>query len=144
MSGATDGRRPAGASGSLRYRRLWTGLGLLLIAVVMAISLLNVPSGPGGPGSDKVYHAIVYGVLMSWWGMVQPGRRVSWALGLIVLGLALEGVQSLTGYRTLDRWDAAANLAGVVLALALLRTPLASLLAWLDRQLADRLDAGAA
>lgn len=136
-NGRTDAR-------PLRYRRLWAALGLVLVAGVVAISLLNVPSGPGGPGTDKIYHAIVYAALMGWWGMVQPTRRVAWAVGLAGLGLALEGVQSLTGYRTLDRWDAAANMIGVMLALALLRTPLAGLLAWVDRQLADRLDAGAA
>jgi hypothetical protein len=81
---------------------------------------------------------------MFWWGMVHPGRRWVWALGLLALGGGLELAQSFTGYRSLDRWDALANGLGVVLALGLLATPLAGLLGWFDRQLADRLDPGAA
>lgn len=127
---------------TLRYQRLWAGFGVLLIATIVALSLLAVPGPPGPPGIDKVSHLLAYGALMGWWGMVQPHRRLAWAIGLVTLGLALEWAQSLTGYRSLDRWDAVANVTGIVLALALLATPLGRLLAWCDRQLADRLDAG--
>jgi hypothetical protein len=80
---------------------------------------------------------------MGWWGMVQPGRRIPWAVSLVVLGLLMEGAQSLTGHRTFDRWDAVGNTLGVIAALLLLQTPLQGLLAWFDRQLADRLDSRA-
>ncbi|MEE4174691.1 MAG: antibiotic resistance protein VanZ [Xanthomonadales bacterium] len=125
---------------TLRYRPVWLALGMLLIAAVVAASLLTVPGPAGAPGIDKIYHVLAYGALMGWWGMVQPRRRLAWALGLLLLGLLMEGAQSLTGYRTLDRWDAAANTVGVLLALAVLQTPLSGLLAWVDGQLADRLD----
>ena len=52
----------------------------------------------------------------------------------------MEGAQSLTGHRTLDRWDAVGNTLGVIGALVVLQTPVQELLAWVDGQLADRLD----
>ena len=138
----SDVSESAGAANPLRFRSAWIALGVALLAVIIALSLLAVPGPPGPPGIDKVSHVLAYGALMGWWGMVQPGRRLAWAIGLLLLGLALELAQSLTGYRTLDRWDAAANTFGIVLALVLLRTPLGGLLGWFDRQIADRLDPG--
>ena len=128
----------------LRYRAAWIGLGMLMIAVVVAASLLSVSGPVSAPGIDKAYHTLAYGTLMFWWGMVQPGRRTAWAIGLLALGIALELAQALTGYRTLDRWDALANGVGVLLAAVFLRTPACRLLAWFDTQLADRFDTGAA
>ncbi len=127
-------------TGSLHFPWAWRAIGVGLVAFVVAASLLAVPAPPGPPGIDKVQHLLAYGALMGWWGMVQPQRRIAWAVGLLLLGLALEFAQSRTGYRTLDAWDALANTAGIVLALVLLRTPLGGVLAWFDRQLADRFD----
>lgn len=128
---------------ALRYHAAWFGVGVAMIAVVIAASLLAVSGPVSAPGIDKIYHLVAYGALMFWWGMVQPRRRVAWAVSLLLLGAALEFAQSLTGYRTLDRWDALANSLGVLLAFLALLTPIAGLLPWFDRQLADRLDPGA-
>ena len=65
----------------LRFRSTWIGLGVLAVAVVIAASLLRVPAPPGPPGIDKFLHVIAYGVLMGWWGMVQPVRRVAGSPG---------------------------------------------------------------
>lgn len=113
-----------------------------MVAVVIALSLLSVSGPVSAPGADKIYHLIAYGAMMFWWGMVHPGRRWQWAAALIGLGIALEIAQSFTGYRQLDRWDALANSSGVIVASLLLLTPLAGLLAWFDRQIADRLNPG--
>ena len=113
-----------------------------MIAVVVILSLASVSQPVDVPGMDKINHVVAYGALMFWWGMVQPGRRWTWAVVLVLLGIGLELAQAQTSYRTMDRWDAAANSVGVLAALALLFTPLRGSLAWLDRQLADRLDSG--
>ncbi len=131
-------------TGALRFHLAWVSLGCLMIAVVIAASLVAVSGPVSAPGIDKVYHTIAYGALMYWWGMVQPQRRWAWAIALLLLGGALEVAQSYTGYRTLDRWDTLANSCGVLLAALLLLTPAARLLAWFDGQLADRIDPGAA
>ena len=133
---------PGSGARPMRFRVLWVLVGLALLATIIALSLLAVPGPPGPPGIDKVSHVLAYGALMGWWGMVQPGRRLAWAGALFALGLGLEFAQSLTGYRTLDHWDALANTLGIVLALGLLRTPLGGILAWFDGQLADRFDTG--
>lgn len=143
-----NGRHPekdkalGGGGRPLRFRVLWVLVGIALLATIIALSLLAVPGPPGPPGIDKVSHVLAYGALMGWWGMVQPNRRLAWAGALLVLGLGLEFAQSLTGYRTLDHWDALANALGIVLALGLLRTPLGGILGWFDGQLANRFDAG--
>jgi len=128
------------SDGQLRFRPLWLSLGLLMIAAVIALSLLSVSGPVSAPGIDKVYHCIAYGAMMYWWGMVQPARRWLWGVLLAGLGVGLELAQSLTGYRTLDRVDALANALGVVGALLLLLTPAARLLVWVDGQLANRFD----
>ena len=126
----------------LHFQRGWTALGALMIAVVVILSLASVSQPVDVPGMDKINHVVAYGALMFWWGMVQPGRRWTWAVVLVLLGIGLELAQAQTGYRTMDRWDAAANSVGVLAALALLFTPLRGSLAWFDRQLANRLDSG--
>ena len=128
----------------LHYQRWWLALGCLMVITVIALSLLSVSGPVSAPGFDKIYHVIAYGALMFWWGMVQPQRRTAWMLILIAMGIGLEIAQSFTGYRQLDQWDVMANCCGVIAALLLLLTPLAGLLPWFDRQLADRLNTGAA
>jgi len=130
-------------STTLRYKPWWMTLGWLMVAFVIALSLTSVQGPVSAPGFDKVYHAIAYGAMMFWWGMVQPGRRWLWAAALIGLGIGLEIAQSFTGYRQLDWWDALANSGGVLAALLLLLSPLALLLPWFDRQIADRFNTGA-
>jgi len=125
----------------LRYRRLWMALGSAMILAVVAGSLLSLPAPVSAPGMDKAQHLFAYGLLMYWWGMVVPDHRPAWAIALTALGLVLEGLQSLTTYRTMEWWDAGSNLAGVLLALALLSTPGSRLLARLDRHLGNRLQA---
>ena len=123
-----------------RLARLWTILGVMLLLAVVALSLLAIPPPLGVPGGDKASHLIAYAVLMGWWGMLQQQRKWMWAVALPLMGLILEFLQTLTRTRVLEWNDALANLLGVLLALALLATPAAGLLAWLDRLLADRSD----
>lgn len=127
---------------ALRAMRLWTALGWLMVFGLVTLSLIRLGPAPPLPGGDKLGHLLAYGVVMYWWGMVQPARKRHWAAFLTLLGLALELAQFCTGYRQLEWRDAAANLAGVLLALMVLRTPARGLLHRWDRHLADRADPG--
>lgn len=127
-------------NGRLRYRRWWAALGVAMILVVVAGSLLNISQPVQVENIDKFHHLVAYGAMMFWWGMVQPRRQWWWAAGLTGLGVALEFAQSLTPYRSLDYRDMAFNAAGVVLALAALRSPASAVLGWLDGQIGNRLD----
>lgn len=130
-------------SAGLRFPRLWSALGLFLIGAVVGGSLVKLDPQLPLEGGDKLHHLIAYGTLMYWWGMLQPGRRLPWAIFFVVLGAALEFAQSLVPGRFMEWQDAVANLAGIALALAALATPASGLLARLDQRLFDRLDARA-
>lgn len=122
--------------------RLWVALGWAMVLGVVVLSLVNVQQPLQVQHADKLEHLLAYGMLMYWWGMVQPPRRVHWATALALLGLALEWAQSLTAHRVMEWPDALTNLAGVALALGLLKTPAGRLLAWVDRRFSNLGDSG--
>jgi VanZ family protein len=119
-------------------------MGWAMLLGVVVLSLVSVQQPLQVQHADKLEHLLAYGMLMYWWGMVQPPRRVNWATALALLGLALEWAQSLTAYRVMEWPDALANLAGVALALGLLKTPAGRLLARIDYELCNRGDPGGA
>ena len=69
---------------------------------------------------DKLGHFAGYGLLMFVFCLIydQRATRLAYATGFIVMGVALEFFQGMTGYRTFDLLDMLANTAGVVGALA--------------------------
>ena len=66
---------------------------------------------------DKLQHIGAYGLLMLLFALVyrRHGVRLAYAAGFCALGVALEFLQRLTGYRTFDVYDMLANGTGVVL-----------------------------
>jgi VanZ family protein len=121
---------------------MWQALGWLLLTIVIVASLVQIEQPLEVTGIDKFEHVLAYGVLMYWWGMVQPRRILAWALLLPLLGLSLELVQQRLPGRFMEWRDVFANLAGVVLGCLLLMTGARRLLGWIDRHLFERLDAG--
>jgi hypothetical protein len=57
------------------------------------------------------------------------------ALAFVILGISLEYLQRLSGYRTFEYADMGANAAGVLCALLLAQTPLSRCLAVLERSM---------
>jgi len=90
---------------------IWRFLGWALIVLVTYLAL--TPDPPSAPRfSDKLGHVLAYASLMGWW--LQIDRRPQrLALLFVLMGLALEILQSLSGYRTGDIFDMAANTLGV-------------------------------
>ncbi|MBT2144334.1 VanZ family protein [Rhodanobacter sp. LX-100] len=86
---------------------------------------LDVPYG------DKLLHATTFTCLMGWWGNVYRERRArGWAaLGCLAFGVFIEFAQWLDPPRDADALDVLADGVGIVIALLLLRTSLASVLA---------------
>ncbi len=68
---------------------------------------------------------------MGWWGNVYRLRRArGWAaLGCLAFGIFIEFAQWLDPPRDADAWDVFADGIGILMALLLLRTRLASVLA---------------
>ena len=86
---------------------------------------------------DKLGHLLAYGVLMFWFAGLYHRRYWSrLAIGFILLGVALEYLQGLTGYRTHDPLDMLANSLGVAVGAGLALVPLAHPIGWLDHWLA--------
>jgi VanZ family protein len=127
---------------ALYAARLWETLGWIMLFTVVVLSLVRIEQPLALENADKYQHVLAYASLMYWWGMVQPGRKLNWAVALPLLGLALEWAQTFTAYRVLEWNDAVANALGVALALLLLTTPARRLLAMIDRKLGDCLHAG--
>lgn len=123
---------------ALRYRRWWQGTGWLLVAAVAVLSLLPQPPQPPVLTWDKSHHLLAYGLLMFWFRQSFAPRPV-WVAFLVALGLVLEVLQGLSGYRYFEWADLLANTLGVGAGLALAATPAGTLLARLDRRLSAAL-----
>ena len=119
--------------------KLWWALGFLLVLAICAASLVPMPQLPTDllNHADKWQHVVAYFVAMGWFSQLISRKKLllKAALAIFALGVALEFLQSLTGYRSLDRFDVLANSAGVLLGLMVAFTPLAVAVQRVDRWL---------
>ncbi len=110
----------------------WTSLGLVYVIAVVCMSL--APESPTDvlhfPGFDKVLHFSVYTFMMLWFGQIYHERPVPFliASALVMLGILLEVLQGLGGYRMFDYTDIAANTIGVASGFCIARTRFGGLL----------------
>jgi VanZ family protein len=122
----------------MRFRNLWLTIGFGLVLLVIVASLMpNPPSPAEFKGSDKVEHFAAYATMTFWFAQIYRRNRVRWAIALafVMLGISLECLQGLSGYRTFEYADMGANAAGVLCALLLAQTPLSKSLAVVERSL---------
>jgi VanZ family protein len=87
--------------------------------------------------SDKVGHFAAYVAMTFWFGQIYARNliRLRIAFVLVILGVTLEYLQRMSGYRTFEYADMAANATGVLCALVLAQTPLCKALAVVERSL---------
>jgi len=99
-------------------RSLWFLSGLLIVAVVIYLSLFIPPMEQEATSQiDKFNHFIAYGTLMLWFSQLYREKaRYLIVWGLIVLGIAIEFIQPITG-REFSILDMIANTLGVLLGL---------------------------
>ena len=104
-------------AGDLRGRRLWLVLGWMLVLLVVYLSLTPARIELDIDQGDKLSHALAYLVLMSWFANLYEAsvHRLRFAMGFIAMGITLEFVQGLVGYRSFEVTDIGANAAGVAL-----------------------------
>jgi len=127
----------------LRFPNFWLGIGFLLVALVIALSLMPHPPNVGHfRGNDKLGHFAAYVAMTFWFGQIYTRNRARWtiALSFVILGISLEYLQLLSGYRTFEYADMGANAAGVLCALLLTQTPLSRCLAVVERSLVRFID----
>jgi hypothetical protein len=123
-------------SNELRFPTLWLSVGFLLIMLVIVASLMpNPPHVARFSGNDKLGHFAAYIAITFWFGQIYTRNRARWsmALAFVILGISLEYLQRLSGYRTFEYADMGANAAGVLCALLLAQTPLSRCLAVAER-----------
>lgn len=95
---------------------------------------LRVPEG------DKLLHMLAFTCLMGWWGNVygDARRRLAAAAMCLGFGVFIEWAQWMSPPRDADPFDVLADALGIGVAMLLLRTPLARVLAsgeaWLLRR----------
>jgi hypothetical protein len=119
-------------SGRLRWHAVWVSLGVLIMLWILWMALTPDPGITlAFPYGDKLLHATTFCCLMGWWGNVYRGRRPrGWAaLGCLAFGIFIEFAQWLDPPRAADAWDGFADGTGILMALLVLRTRLASVLA---------------
>jgi hypothetical protein len=122
-------------SGRLRWHAWWVWLGVLIMGWTLWMALRPDPGITlAFPYGDKLLHATTFCSLMGWWGNVYRQRRArGWAaLGCLAFGIFIEFAQWLDPPRDADALDVIADTIGILLALLLLRTPLAGVLASLE------------
>ncbi|MCK9199650.1 MAG: VanZ family protein [Gallionella sp.] len=110
-----------------KLRKPWLALGWLWVATVVYLSLAPSPPEPVHiQGIDKLEHALAYCLLMLWFCQVYVRRtqRLFAAVLLIALGMIVELLQGMTGYRYFEYADMLANATGVMLGWVWSRTGL--------------------
>jgi len=119
-----------------RFRRIWLLVGCGMVAAVVVLSLIPVEVDLG-EDSDKLAHFLAYGSLSLWFGMIFSGtsRQFGITVAIVALGVVLEFLQGLTGYRTFSIADMIANALGAALGWGLAQTPLKNGLAWIERRI---------
>lgn len=122
----------------LHWLRLWLLLGRIAIAAIVVLSLIKLSTLPPVKiqNLDKWEHVLAYFLLTAWYAQLCATRAavLKRAAGFLLLGIAIEYAQSLTTYRSMDRYDALADLGGIVLGAGIWWTPMKDLLARLERR----------
>ena len=112
---------------------MWLLLGWGMVAAVTVLSLIPLEVDLE-EGRDKLAHFTAYGSLAFWFTVMVRGRgrQLGVALAFAAMGVAIEYLQRMTGYRTFDIGDMVANAIGAALGWGLAQTPLRNLLARLE------------
>lgn len=123
---------------SISFPKLWLTAGWLLVGLVVISTLCpRTPVIVEFQCADKFSHLLAYAILMLWFANIYTQRRqqIRFILGLILLGICLEYLQNIGGYRQLQYSDMAANALGVILGWGSAKTWLGHSLAYFDRVL---------
>ena len=86
-------------------------------AAIVWLSLTPAPPKLDFEHSDKLGHFLAYGSLTLWFCFLYASTkaRIGYAAGFIAMGIGLEFIQGMLGYRTYEVFDMLANTIGVLL-----------------------------
>ncbi|MDZ4201521.1 MAG: VanZ family protein [Gallionella sp.] len=121
-----------------KLRKIWLALGWLWVGVLAYVSLMpNPPEPVRFLHADKLEHALAYCLLMLWFSQVYLRRmqRLFAAALLVAMGIFMELLQGMTGYRYFEYADMLANATGVLLGWVWARTALGHIGQALEKRL---------
>jgi VanZ family protein len=130
-----------------RHPWVWLGIWCAALAATLFVCLVPLPAMDAPVlRFDKLHHALGHALLAAWAAMLFDRRRalLRACVGLLLFGLAIEGLQALLPWRSAELLDIAANALGVALGAAIAATPLARTLLRIERLAARSRDAFAA
>lgn len=116
--------------------KVWLGFGWLWVVLVCYLSLMPHPPQPVSfEGVDKLEHLLAYVGLMLWFCQVYVSRaaRIKLLVGLVAMGVVIEILQSMSGYRYFEYADMLANSSGVLIGLGLAHTRMGRVILLLER-----------
>ena len=123
----------------LKLRFLWLTIGYALVILVVFLSLTSNPVDMemGFPYEDKVFHAIAYFVLMSWFAQIYHDRfqRNMVAVVFVFMGIMLEYLQGFDANRYFEFADMLANSIGVALGFSIALTGAKNILLRIEKVL---------
>lgn len=117
-------------------RNVWLALGWVWVAIVFYLSLMPHPPQPlSFDGVDKLEHAAAYIGLMLWFCQVfvQKQSRMYLIAAFVAMGVGIEILQGLSGYRYFEYADMLANTTGVLVGFGLAHTRMGCILMKLER-----------
>jgi len=105
----------------LKFPRLWLSAGWLAVVLAVVVSLLPPQDIAAVQVNDKVEHITGYVLLTLWFAGIYPrSRYAAIALGLFVLGIAVEWAQGAMNLgRECDIHDVFANTTGIAIGMGL-------------------------
>lgn len=95
----------------------WRWIFISYLTLITIVSLMPVNGTGWFPGQDKLMHAITFAVLFLIGSQACPRSKFGGQLflGLLAYGVLIELLQGKTGYRSMEAWDAVADLSGLVI-----------------------------
>jgi VanZ family protein len=130
-----------------RHPWLWLGIWCAALAATLVVCLVPLPAMDAPVlRFDKLHHALGHALLAAWAAMLFMDRRTLLLAiaGLLLFGVAIEGLQALLPWRSAELLDIAANALGVALGAAIAATPVARTLLHVERLVARSREASGA
>ncbi len=129
---------PTPTSLTPRFPLFWQFMAIGLFAAVVLGSLAPISFHTGGsiPHFDKLLHFTAYALLTAGYLAIFPAKmaRIGIPLFMFAVGVGIEWLQGMTGYRSASLADAGADLLGILLAARLLVTPVKNIMILIENQ----------
>ena len=123
---------------AFKFKKLWLAVGYALVLFVVYLSVTSNPPEMelGFKFQDKFFHALAYFSLMFWFAQIYhvKKQRLLFAFAFVILGISMEGVQSLDPKRYAEFNDAVANTFGVAIGILLTKRSLKNLLLQFEKR----------